>query len=414
MADLSGFPYAELEFTKQGAVADPAQVAALDALLEARTPADLLVISHGWNNDMDEARSLYARFLASLRAVAGAGDRGIAVLGVLWPSKRFTAHELIAGGAASAAGDGHVRAALDRLAAALDDPAAAVALEEARALIPRLEDEATARARFADLVRSRLTREAADGEDASRELFDASGEQLMTRLRAPDVLAPPGGGGGAAGLGDLLADAKAAAARLANFGTYYEMKARAGLVGRSGLHPVLKAVQDKRPQLRLHLVGHSFGARLVTAAASAGGVRVDSVSLLQGAFSHYGFAQRWDGAADGLFRPMVTGGIVAGPTLITHTRNDTAVGEAYAIASRIAGQVAAEVGDAADRYGGLGSNGALKTPEADPGRLLPVGGDYGFQPGRLRNLIADEFVADHSDICGPEVAYAVLTAVAGI
>ena len=45
------------------------------------------------------------------------------------------------------------------------------------------------------------------------------------------------------------------------------MKDRAGDVGRGGVNGVLRDMKKVRPDLRLHLVGHSFGGRLVTAAA---------------------------------------------------------------------------------------------------------------------------------------------------
>ena len=69
MQTVGGFSYFEVEFTKDGAVSDPAQVTALhDFLLQGGT-TDLLTISHGWNNDMADARDLYARFLAAVRRV---------------------------------------------------------------------------------------------------------------------------------------------------------------------------------------------------------------------------------------------------------------------------------------------------------------------------------------------------------
>jgi hypothetical protein len=44
--------------------------------------------------------------------------------------------------------------------------------------------------------------------------------------------------------------------------------------------------------------------------------------------------------------------------------------------------------------------------------LQAVGADYSFQAGRAFNLRADAFISEHSDICGPQVAYALLTAIA--
>ena len=106
-------------------------------------------------------------------------------------------------------------------------------------------------------------------------------------------------------------------------------------------------------------------------------------------------------------------GKVAGPILITHTSNDRAVGIAYPIASRIARQDNADLGDADDVFGGIGRNGAIHTPEAVAGELLSDRGQYAFVPGKLYNLRADPLISSHSDVTGPAVAYALLTAAAG-
>jgi hypothetical protein len=90
---------------------------------------------------------------------------------------------------------------------------------------------------------------------------------------------------------------------------------------------------------------------------------VHALVLLQGAFSHYGLADDWNGqGADGLFRAVPNR--IHGPVVVTRTKNDKVVGLAYAIASRLARQVAIDIGGPDDRYGGMGRNGALKTPEA--------------------------------------------------
>jgi hypothetical protein len=95
---------------------------------------------------------------------------------------------------------------------------------------------------------------------------------------------------------------------------------------------------------------------------------------------------------------------LTGPVVITHTRNDRSVGIAYALASRLARQVAAAIGDADSRYGGLGSNGARRTPEANGGNLLPATQRYRFAPGTVYNLLADQYIASHGEVTGPEVA----------
>ena len=62
------------------------------------------------------------------------------------------------------------------------------------------------------------------------------------------------------------------------------------------------------------------------------------------------------------FRGVMSSSRVVGPIVVTYTGNDVAVGILYPIASLIAGQIAAGLGDADDPFGGLGRNGAQKRP----------------------------------------------------
>ena len=62
----------------------------------------------------------------------------------------------------------------------------------------------------------------------------------------------------------------------------------------------------------------------------------------------------------GHFRKVVDAKRVAGPIVITHSKNDTAVGLAYPIASRINNDVTMAIGDENDKFGGIGRNGAQK------------------------------------------------------
>jgi hypothetical protein len=451
MLDIPGFPCLEAEFDKEGRPLGGAAARAAD-FVAANGITDLFVISHGWNNDMDDARDLYRRFFGFVRAALDGGAfpdlarRKFGVLAILWPSKKFADSDLIPGGAASAGGAISVAAIqqhLDRLKGVFDQPGADAALEQAKGLVPQLENSTTARRQFVDLVRSALKPGEADHEDQAadnKSFFTKDGEQIMQQLQKPILAAGPGPGGGAAGPGggaagigdviggirsgissvtqrvqDGLSGMRAGAERLLNYATYYQMKDRAGTVGRTGVYQVLTAILAKSPGVRMHLIGHSFGGRLVTSAAMGPDgrppIRPASMTLLQAAFSHNGFASRFDGTRDGFFRRVVADGLVPGPILITHSVQDEAVGLAYPLASRIAGQDAAALGDAHDRYGGIGRNGAQFTPEAGFGPLLAAGGPYTFKAGRVYNLNGDKIIAGHSDICRPEVAAALLAAV---
>lgn len=441
METLQGFSFFPVEFTKDGQVFDPAQVtAALAGLVGPQGPTDLLVLAHGWNNDMADARALYGALLTQCAQVlktqgpALLAGRRLAVLGVLWPSKKFADAHLIPSGAAGAGGpvtDQVLARALDQLRGAFDAPGADRALAKAKRLIPKLADSPAAQGAFADLLRSVLppTEQSPDVDAGAafralpgRELLGHFAKPLPAALLAPAAPGRPAAGPGAgpavhaAGLGDFFSGIKAGALNLLNYTTYYQMKERAGRVGRDGLRTVLQRLRQQQPALRLHLAGHSFGGRVVTAAAAGAdgqpALPISSLTLLQAAFSHYGFSDNYDGTHPGFFRRVLSAGAVQGPILISHSVHDSAVGTMYPLASMVARQVGAALGDAHDRYGGMGRNGAQKTPEATDAPLLGVGATYAFAPGRIFNLNADAVIQDHSDIAHPEVAYALLRAMA--
>jgi hypothetical protein len=302
-----------------------------------------------------------------------------------------------------------------------------------------VEDDPDARTKAVDLLRGLLPQTAASSDDASDVFFDMSTGALiekLTRQLTPPII-PVGatassldpfatgsvsGLGGAASFRDILGGIKSGFLNLLNYTTYYVMKARAGDVGVKGLAPLIVSIRNSHSDLRIHLIGHSFGCRLVSATMNAlpdqDQFRPDRAMLLQGAFSHNGFAKQ--GEADrGAFRDVIEKKKVRGPILITHTRNDKAVGIAYPIASRIAGVNAAALGDENDIFGGLGSNGtqtADTTPERVMGTLLDVGQKYPFAsaitPGTPCCLKADQFISGHSDVQNPQVAFALTVSMA--
>jgi hypothetical protein len=137
------------------------------------------------------------------------------------------------------------------------------------------------------------------------------------------------------------------------------------------------------------------------------------LSLFQAAFSHYGFAQSYDGTHDGLFRRVVTDEArLTGPLIITFTAKDKAVGMAYPLASRIARQIASAMGDANDPYGGLGRNGAQKTPGTEVVTMKAAGTPYAFAARGIYNLDANAVISAHSDLGHDEVAWALVSSVA--
>jgi len=431
MRTRSGYGYAELAFDKDASLVDRS---GYDELLDAvgrNEIDDVVVFAHGWNNNAADARLLYQRLAFEFRRVTdsdagtrlGLAQRRLALLGVLWPSARYAEQDLPPGGATTAGppvSDHTLWAHLMDLHDVFDTADANATLDAAASLVPGLDDSVQARTRFAALLRRLLPPPSEqDHDDLPDQLRRLPGDEVLRRLSAPVLpvdhtfICRPSGEAAALGLASV--GFKAAAQRLLNLLTYYQMKARAVAIG-TVVADVLRGLRERRDGIGVHLVGHSFGGRLVTAAAAAGNpgyppLLPDSLTLLQAAYSHYGFASGYDGERHGFFRSVVVDERVRGPVLVTHSDRDLAVALAYPLASRLARKDSTAIGAASDRYGGLGRNGAQKTPEAVEASLLASGERYRFAGTAVYNLRSDHIIAGHNDIVRPEVAYAILSAV---
>jgi hypothetical protein len=438
-------PLLEVQFDKEAQRLIPAQEEAVARALSApgNTVAHVVVIGHGWNNDMDEARTLYREFLGHLEVVVGAAAPTILAIGVLWPSKRFADAELIPGGAASAGADPNAdRALADRLQelkSLFGDAEADAKLDQMKALVPGLHADPSKQKKFVSLLGEIADRHLEDAQrtvdEGQAKISGQNGADLLKAFSAPILgkVAPggggaaggglggnpavaPGGSGAAAGIGDFLTGIGAGAMRLLNLVTYQTMKDRAGIIGRDGVNPFLSRVQaSAAPAVAFHLVGHSFGGRLVTAAIDGPNrLRVQSLLLLQAAYSHNGLARNFDGhGGNGFFHAVLDGRKVTGPILITHSKHDSAVGLAYPLASRLNGANASRFGDKNDPFGGMGANGAQHVDdERAEIALLPAGGVYDFTSGgkRIFNLNGDDSISSHGDVARAETAYALAKA----
>ncbi|MEO7102191.1 MAG: serine-threonine protein kinase, partial [Gemmatimonadaceae bacterium] len=420
----AGFPHWEVQFDANGGLAvpdtSPDEMAGL---------ADIFVFSHGWNNDATAARSLYERFFTEMRSVCDSNGIAVATIGtvgILWPSMRWADESppVRAGGAASTTGgppavtdrklvedlaqvftSATQRAALTKLADLLDaKPADVASLNEFQAQMKQLVSADTDAAAPED-----------NGE--ANGLFGQNAHTVFQRFAA---IAPQRHAGGAADIGDVFGSLWNGAKEALRATTYWEMKKRAGIVGSKGLGPWINRVQVKNPSLKVHLIGHSFGARLVsnslTALSSNAPFSVESVFLLQGAFSHFAFAGKlpFDSSRSGALVGMNRR--VDGPLCVTHSLKDTAVGTAYPLASITSHDDASAVSDALYRWGAMGHDGAQDSG-ATEAVLGPVGTKYSFGIGAFINLDANSIITQggppsgaHSDIVHPEIAWAVLAA----
>ncbi len=457
MADIAGWPHWEIQFDKAGGTDGAARAAAVGGIAAAGL-TDLIVMSHGWNSSADHARRLYQQWFGMLPPLMPAGSAARAgTVGVIWPSMLWPDESppsaAAEGGAAALpeqpADAGPAGAPVAALGAVYPDPGQQRILGQLASLIDAQSPDPQALSQFHDLMRQLGDTEPQDigAEDAGPlAMLSEDPQALASRFAAAldqaSAGAPAAAGsdqGGVADLADVtLADAAAAGgaagigsitARLWNGAkealrqfTYWQMKQRAGTVGRHGLGPLLGDLRSRAPGLNVHLVGHSFGARLVSfslAGLPAGEPSpVRSLTLLEGAFSHFAFAPRLpqDPARSGALNGMMAR--VSGPLLACYSSHDLAVGLFYPVASMTADEDAAGLtDDLTFRWGGMGHD-VAQAVNAAVVTLRPARARYAaFAASRFTNIDSSAVVSHgdppsgaHSDIVHRELGWVMLTA----
>lgn len=427
MDNIGGLPFFPIQFGKNGArVGGPAPI-------RPSGIRNLIVIAHGWKNDQAAADNLYSTLIGNMLALPG-GDRlkdgKFCVTGIYWPSFAFKPDLTqvedpgpAAGGAATLGNTDLARKDLEGFATEiaafleLDDSFVAQAMAAVQG-----GDKAD---EFADRLRVEIPADGADPEMlAEHEGRNLPGRRLIEILSPPPAIPGPPAATGGAAMGGVAASGgrcqrkrhsvksgpRAAVARLLNQFTYFEMKKRAGIVG-ANLGALIDA--DGMNGVGVHLIGHSFGGRLVTAAAARmQTVHPRSMVLLQAAYSHNGLGTGKGQVPKGAFRAVMDSKRVTGPIAITHTHNDSAVAIAYVIASRASGVNAESFGGPDDPFGGMGANGAqlMKPGEVVAEQMTP-GQAPALQAGVITNLQADQVICDHNDVANIDVARMALQAV---
>ncbi|ROQ98857.1 hypothetical protein EDE04_5399 [Streptomyces sp. 2132.2] len=438
-------PYAELTFDADGD-ADPGTRDAV-GLLEA---TDLLVFAHGWNSDRSTSTRLFDRFYAPFPRLVGPGVR-LGFVGVVWPSIRFSDEPIPDFDPHGALAEpGHGTALDPATLRALGEfwPGRVAELDRVAELLEDRPESQAAFTEFGALVRELAGVDAVDPTDLTDPAVAVSGvgavgavgaagaatgapavpaiftEDVLEVCRAlTEGLVEAGGpAGGAAGpgfsLGGGLRSLWSGAKELLRQATYYQMKKRAGVVGEHGLGPVLAELAARRPALRIHLIGHSFGARVVSFSLRAvpdGARYVKSATLLQGAFSHYSFADRLphDNSSGGALRGMQRK--VDGPVVACHSPYDSALKVFYPLASRMAGDSAGLLGFG-ERWGAIGHDGVQAvsgaprlTLDAALSAGVPQAGCVSVDTGSVVRRGGPPSGA-HSDICHEELARLVVAA----
>ncbi|MFG2719284.1 serine-threonine protein kinase [Streptomyces sp. NPDC048416] len=427
MTDIGVEPYREITFDADGD-ADPAERAALTAV----DATDLVLFAHGWNNTPDTARGLFRRFFAAFPPLlATSPGARLAYGGVIWPSIRFTDESIpdFPHATADAVGpglDGATVAALKGFFPGQDH-----AIDTIASYLRERPDSEQAFTDFGRLTRQLVTAAAGAAGDLALDRGTGAPPAILTddvlelcrrftaALAETGMDVQPGPAGPSFSIGGSLKHLWDGAKEVLRQLTYYEMKHRAGTVGQHGLGPLIGQLAVARPQVRVHLVGHSQGARLVAFALAGlpqGARNLKSVTLLEGAFSHYTFAERLPEGLAGAGALSDAQGRIDGPVVSCYSHLDTALGVIYPLASALSGDYASALPGLDRRWWAIGHDGIQAVSPCTTLTLAEALRD-GVPDSGCVSIDAAAVVKDggppsgaHSDICHPELARVVLAA----
>jgi hypothetical protein len=418
MTDIEGLRYYEVDFNADGTLdtTTGSGDGGLPAAVNAGGITDLFVLSHGWNDGVDSARDLYQAMFGLLAAQLGAHLPTSAAVGVIWPSLLFPDDDPATAAPVPSTGA--------QLAAALAPafPNQQQQLATIGQLLDQQPQDPNALIQFHDLAKGLVTTPPQGVEDTGEAALMTA--DAATAFGHAAAMAPSSAGN-AEGIGNPFAGLWNGAREVLRTMSYYEMKNRAGVVGQQGLGPLLAKLSGPRGAPRIHLMGHSFGARLV--AYSLAGLRPDqtgaaspvkSLTLIQGAFSHFTFG------APLMVDPTRSGALagdgdrVNGPLLATFSSADRAVGWWYPAASMLANQDSESATDLVYRWGAMGHDGYQQNPSPARVMLQAAGKPYDFQRGTFYDIDANAVIRNnlsafsgaHSDIRHPEILWAVVSA----
>jgi pimeloyl-ACP methyl ester carboxylesterase len=366
-------------------------------------PTDVFIFSHGWNNNFADGSATYRAVLSAMADVADAEPslrpdpfRPFPI-GIFWPSKAWD-DEASRESGNGLNGSALAEAVYDNLSPSRASPAG-IRHDVLRVQDLVVKDLLTADEwkEFRGLLRQHS--DPASIED-DRSVFEV--DAVPAELE--------GIAGGMASARDIFR----------NF-TYWQMKKRAGIVGQTGVRELIAMIQGRFRTARVHLIGHSFGCKVVLAAVAGPGDKlaqpVQTIVLLQGAVSFEAMAEKVTGTRKpGGYREAVKPDRVDGPIVATHSQMDAACSRAYPLASRFARQTG-ELEGFLDRYRALGAVGAAGIESGLDHRsmMVNVGGEYGFRGHGVWSVdggtAPGAFITGHSDIRTPQIAWLIWSAV---
>lgn len=405
-----------VQYDKDGGCTSPqSEQALVDA---AKRATDVLVISHGWNNDWVAATQRYQAFLNHVFAMRDEHwphperPLRLVVAGVTWPSTALVAPwergPDIAGAdpvadevaALKAELTQEQQSRLDVLLAA-PRPGAQEERELAEMLAPTLE--------------------AGDGDTEGPETAISADDLLAVweAARATPTETEPGG---------FIDDEAAEDPLTAGFNpfdllrkgirltTVLQMKDRGGRVGGRGVATTLRRLTDET-SARIALVGHSYGAKVVLSALCNGPApsrSVDSVLLLQPALSCYAFTDDLEGIRGG-YRDALDR--VRLPIVTTWSEHDSALRRFFHLAVRRRSDLAeAQIaGRPPSKFSALGGYGPYAVPGGHEQLPMPgAGQDYPLTGARRVVAVdATDVIGGHGEVQNDATGWALVAQLKG-
>lgn len=186
--------------------------------------------------------------------------------------------------------------------------------------------------------------------------------------------------------------------------TVWQMKDRAGKVGHGGVAPLLVDLLQRSPA-RVHLLGHSYGCKVVMTALCTPAELprpVESALLLQPAVSQYAFAEKVPerDRAGGYRRALER---VRQPIVVTYSANDVPLTKLFHIAVRRhddLGELQFAAGGSPSRYAAMGGFGPQESG-ATFVKIEDAGGTYAFADKKLIAVDGTRRIPGHGDVSNP-------------
>jgi len=437
-ADGTSVPLYLIPFDKQGRCIGPKTLEHLKTTAANGGFTDIHVYSHGWNNVFKEAVAHYTEFFTGYFGLRkNAGLSGVnykpLLVGIIWPSTALVSEDEETPKFAATIPVEERAEAADNEMFALKELADDVPGND----VPRLfelagQDRPISHAEALDLARILLPifgREAADKEgiasSVSAEKLVKSWEQTARPAVESegkpaaipdddDAAAAPGPQ--SAGILDFLNPRE-----IIRTATVYQMKDRAGTVGKNGVSPLLRDLLGGT-KARVHLTGHSYGAKVVLSALCLNEHprKVTSVLLLQPAVNGFCFAAsiKENGGSPGAFRPALERS--ERPVFCTFSSHDQPLTKFFHIALRRDGDLG-EIRPAAGppsmfaALGGFGPHGLLDGES----KTIPMTGSpakYDLSNAKIRVYAldgSDDKIHGHGDVRNPFTEWALVNLVSG-